>query len=167
MSSHAAPSPRFGGIAWTSRWRPAVLGPVDVMLSVYAMAVMALVRGLDYGLGDDAATSLSVVEAAAPLWGWAIGFTLGGAVLALGALRRWHGVVWTGHAILAVLYTALAVGIAWAVLGNPWLDGIRAATVLILPTAMHWTLGLRTGPRPIEHGQARASIVAETTNAEG
>ena len=164
MSSHAAPRPRFGGIAWTSRWRPAVLGPVDIMLSAYAMAVMALVRGLDYGLGDDAAAkALTVVEAAAPLAGWAAGFTLGGAVLALGAVRRWHGVVWTGHAILAVLYAALAVGILWAAIGNPWLDGIRAATVLILPTAMHWTLGLRTGPRPIERGQARASIVTETT----
>ncbi|MEF7710307.1 hypothetical protein V4W75_26975, partial [Bacillus cereus] len=74
---------------------------------------------------------------------------------------RRHLIVYIGHSILAVTYSALAVGILAASLTRPWLDGVRGASVLILPTLMHWLIWWRTGPAPIKAGEAVAVEVVE------
>lgn len=135
-------------------WQPARLTSTDHMLVLYALMIMPIVRAFDYSSGDDASASLTAVEGFAPMWAWAIFFYLGALVLAYGVRARRHLIVYIGHSILAVTYSALAVGILAASMTHPWMDGVRGASVLILPTLMHWLIWWRTGPAPIKAGEA-------------
>ena len=156
-------------IGWAAQWKPAALGPWDIMLAAYAMVVMSLVRAFDYSTGTEAenpSSNLTAVEAAAPLWGWALAFILFGTLLAVGVSLKRHLLVWAGHAALAVVYTGLLAGMVVSVLPHPWFDGIRAASALLLPCAMHWILAFRTGPNPIESGSATAVILSADDQGE-
>lgn len=124
------------------------------MLVLYALIVMPVVRALDYSTGEDNGGSLTAVEAFAPIWAWSIPFYIGAAILILGVRTRRHLVVYVGHSILAVTYSTLAVGIFASCITQPWLDGIRGASVLILPTLLHWQNWWRTGPAPIRRSEA-------------
>lgn len=142
-------------------WQPARLTSTDHMLILYALMIMPIVRAFDYSSGDDASASLTAVEGFAPMWAWAIFFYLGALVLAYGVRARRHLIVYIGHSILAVTYSALAVGVLATSLTRPWLDGVRGASVLILPTLMHWMIWWRTGPAPIKAGEAVTVEVVE------
>lgn len=155
-------TPEGDCIAIRARWVPATLGVSDIPAIVYALALMALLRGLDYFMGEGlaAGSTLSVLEAAAPLWAWGWLFSGGGVVLGLGAVLHRHGVVWLGHAILSVAYLALTVGTAWMVVGAWSGDGARYAGVLLLPSVVHILLAIKTGPRPLRRGRPSAVIVS-------
>ena len=150
----------------TARWRPAVLTAGDIVLATYAVVTMALLRAYDYGTGNDASPTLSIVEAAMPLGVWSALFAIGGLVLLIGARCRIHALVWTGHAWLFILYLALLTGIAWAVAAAPWFDNIRSASVLILPVLMHFLLALRTGPSPLVAAKSRPVAVIATAGED-
>lgn len=150
----------------TARWRPAVLTAGDIVLATYAVVTMALLRAYDYGTGNDASPTLSIVEAAMPLGVWSALFAIGGLVLLIGARCRIHALVWTGHAWLFILYLALLTGIAWAAAAAPWFDNIRSASVLILPVLMHFLLALRTGPSPLVAAKSRTVAVIATAGED-
>lgn len=130
-------------------WMPAHLTSADLMLVLYAMIVMPVIRAADYSTGTDKSGALTAVEAFAPIGAWAIPFTVGAFVLAYGVRSRRHLVVYVGHSILAATYTVLSVGILLGALREPWANGIRGASVLLLPVLLHWLCWWRTGPAPI------------------
>lgn len=150
----------------TARWRPAVLTAGDIVLATYAVVTMALLRAYDYGTGTDITPTLTIVEAAMPLWLWSVLFAGGGMALLIGARCRIHALVWTGHAWLFVLYLAMLTGIAWVVAFTPWLDNIRSASVLILPVLMHFLLALRTGPSPLSVATSRPVAMIATAGED-
>lgn len=133
-------------------WQPARLVQVDVLLACYAAVVQAFFRSWDYTTGVEAhggaPASLSLVERAFPLWVWLAAFAIGAMTLLYGVRSRRHLVVWAGHFWLFGCYLVLGVGILLPALGHPYLDGVRNATVLILPCTFHWLLLHRTGPKP-------------------
>ena len=145
----------------TSRWLPARMSGGDLLLITWTLIGMALARGSDYAVGNDVIrVGLMVVEMAAPLWVWAAAFISFGLVLTVGVLARIHVVVYIGHWLLGIAYAMLAFAIALSVFQHsPHLDGIRSATVLALPTVLHFVLAARTGSRPIS---AAASAPVET-----
>ena len=136
-------------------WVPARLTSSDQWLVLLALVILPLVRALDYSTGSDSgySGSLAVVEAFAPIWMWSIPFYLGAMILAYGIVSRRHLVVYLGHSVLAVTYSSLFVGIMASVVTTPWLDGVRSASILTLPTLLHWLIWWRTGPAPLKVGE--------------
>lgn len=143
-------------------WRQAQLLTVDIGLIIYASVFIALARGYDYGTGREMGVNgmrpspaLSLVERTAPLWLWSAAFLAGGFILLVGVATRTHLVVWLGHIWLFWAYAILMVGILVPTLTMPWFDGIRSATVLLLPALIHYVLSIRTGPKPVRHSDIR------------
>lgn len=148
MSTHKAPEHR----PWLpGSWHPARLrAPDSVALTAVLLAVSA-VRGLDYVLPSaQTSPAMAVVEQAFPIVVWGMLFLAPAGLLLVSALARIHGGVWMGHWILAIVYTALAVGLGIEYLSREWFDGVRFATTLVLPAFLHLTIALRTGWRPLE-----------------
>lgn len=132
-------------------WVPARLTGPDMLLVLYAMILTPSLRAYDYAYeSSETASALSAVERFAPLWAWSIPFGIGALLLLLGVLSRRHLVVYIGHSVLACTYTVLMVGIFAGVVGHPWLDGLRGASALLLPVALHWLCWWRTGPAPVK-----------------
>lgn len=131
-------------------WQPARLTKLDHTLVLWALIALPMVRAFDYSTGKNFSRSLVAVEAFAPLWAWAIAFWTGALVLIAGVVTKRHLVVYLGHSILAVTYSALMVGITISAFHNPWFDGIRGGSVLLLPAALHWLIWWRMGPAPLK-----------------
>lgn len=153
-------------------WTPAPLGQHDTRILLRVLTFCAIARGWDYltppgspGPAEAGRPTLSTVEAAAPLWVWGLVFLIGGLVLAVGMLARCHRAVWGGLAWLSCCYVPLSVGIILGAASEPWFDGLRSGTVLILPATLSVMLALRTGPRAMtsEERQAVERIEAPTT----
>lgn len=139
-----------------SPWRPGSWHPGRLRLSdsvglTIGLIIVSLVRGFDYLTPNpvSATSSLTVVEGAFPLPVWGIAFMAPALLLALAAGLRIHAGVWIGHWVLAIAYTALAVGLGAEYVTRPMLDGIRSATAMTIPAYLHLTIALRTGWRPI------------------
>lgn len=132
-------------------WRPARMSGGDLLLITWTMIGMSLIRGGDYAIGDDGSgRSLIVVEMAAPLGIWAFVFIASGLTLTAGVVFRVHVLVYVGHWLLGVAYASVCAGIVLAVFAeSPYLDGIRSAAVLALPTILHFMLAARTGRAPV------------------
>lgn len=148
MSKHKAPEYR----PWVpGSWHPARLRAHDSVALTAVLLTVATVRGLDYVLpSSQTSPAMAVVEQAFPIGVWGVMFLLPAGLLLVSALARIHGGVWMGHWILAIVYTALSVGLAAEYLSREWFDGIRSATALALPAFLHLTIALRTGWRPLE-----------------
>lgn len=140
-----------------ARWAPARLLSADVMVMAVGLGSLAMIRGLDYSTGRDAAAraplpgtepALVGIEAAFPLWIWGAAILVGATTLLVGVLFRLHFTIWLGHVILCAVYAALCVGLTFGYLDRPWLDGIRSGTGLALPALMHYLLWWRMGARP-------------------
>ena len=130
-------------------WEPGRLGLRDSIGITVLLIAVAMVRGIDYITpAPISTTALSIVEQAAPLWAWGMGFMIPAVVLAASTLTRVHLGVWVGHWLLAIAYVSLAVGLGAEYVTRPWLDGIRSATAMMLPAILHCTVAVRTGWRP-------------------
>lgn len=109
MSSHAM---RHQPPRLLARWQPAALVTSDIIAVNLALAVAALYRAGDYAHGSR--DRFGVLEAALPLWMWALGSYCVGAFILTGIAWQRHILVWLGHAIGAGLYAMLAVATAGA-----------------------------------------------------
>lgn len=147
MSKHKAPEYR----PWVpGSWHPARLRSYDSVALTAVLLTVATVRGLDYALPSaHSSPALAVAEQAFPIGVWGVLFLLPSMLLLVSALARIHGGVWMGHWILAIVYTALSVGLGIEYLSREWFDGIRSSTALALPAFLHLTIALRTGWRPL------------------
>lgn len=108
---------------WAVRWVPARTSTLDTILATYALVVMALFRSWDYAVDETAMpesrlyrVTVLPIERAAPLWVWALGFGLAGMTLLVGKWFALHRVVWLGHAIGAIAYSAMLLGILGSVI---------------------------------------------------
>ena len=130
-------------------WEPARLGLSDSIGLTILLTFAAVVRGIDYLTPRSySSPSLSVVEAAFPLWVWGLMFSAPAVFLAVSALARVHAGVWIGHWLLVIAYVGLAAGLGVEYFGRPWFDGIRTVGSLAVPCAIHCLVAFRTGWRP-------------------
>lgn len=139
-------------------WRPARLTHIDHWLIFTALTAIPYVRGSDYLTGRDKGTPLAIMEDFLPLPCWSVAFIGGAAILTLGMLLRIHIIVYAGHSVLAVTYSVLTLGLAAGYVATPYADGIRSLGPLTLVTILHWTIWLRTGPRPLHPGDAGRTV---------
>lgn len=102
----------------TVRWVPTRTSVLDTILATYALVVMALFRSWDYSVDETALPesrlyrmTILPIEQAAPLWVWVLGFGLAGSILLIGKWFYLHRVVWLGHALGAIAYSAMLHGI--------------------------------------------------------
>ena len=130
-------------------WEPARLGLSDSIGLTILLTFAAAMRGYDYLTPKvHPSPSLSVVEAAFPLWVWGLMFALPAIFLAVSALARIHAGVWIGHWLLVITYVGLGTGLGVEYLGRPWFDGIRGVSSIMIPCAIHCLVAFRTGWRP-------------------
>lgn len=133
-------------------WQPASFKFWDVTLLITVCVAQILVRALDYMISDTNPDPYRLVEEAFPIKLWAIFLVISAAVLILGWLVKSHIIVFVGHGLLAMFYTALFLGIllpAITELSFNGMRGMRSATTLMLPTVFNALLCLRTGPVPL------------------
>lgn len=88
------------------KWQPAALVTSDIILLKLALGGFAIVRAADYA--DGARDSYGILEAAMPLWVWALGAWVVGACILGGIALQRHFVAWLGHSLGSGLYTMLA-----------------------------------------------------------
>ena len=118
-----------------SGWFPTGAPPSIALAFHMTLLSMMMVRGMDYGVGEEplSARRLGSVEAAAPLWLWG---TLFAAASAIGfislAWRAWVGVVWA-HTAGAALYAAIGAGVAWDVVLRGAETDLHISWVLLVP----------------------------------
>lgn len=121
-------------------WEPGGFQPHITLSVKLTLLVAMMVRGVDYATGDSEVTShrLGVVESAAPLWVWGLGFTFAACIGFLGmALRRWQVVFWA-HLLGSAGYMSVAAGLvidALARVGQPrfgedWVIALPFVTAL-------------------------------------
>lgn len=149
----------------TVRWVPARTSVLDTILATYALVVMALFRSWDYAVDETAMPdsrlyrmTILPIEQAAPLWVWALGFGLAGMVLLLGKWFALHRVVWLGHALGAVAYSAMLVGILGAVVPI-WMWIILWAALLSGWGLWRWKRNRRLASTPLLLGAAISATV--------
>lgn len=133
-------------------WQPASLKSWDITLLITVCVAQILVRALDYMISDTNPDPYRLVEEAFPIKLWGIFLVISAAVLILGWLVKSHIIVFVGHGLLAMFYTALFLGIllpAITELSFNGMRGMRSATTLMLPTVFNALLCLRTGPVPL------------------
>lgn len=100
---------------------------------VSIVPIEPILRGLDYALpGAETAQQLSIIERAMPMPAWGALCILAGVLALAGFLGLWRRVAITGLWIGGSTYVALAVGQWFAVLGEPWLDGIRGPGIVTI-----------------------------------
>lgn len=142
---------------------------VDVRRLTWLFCLVAIIRGLDYVTGNDSRLSRAIlnpagpeleaprsalvgVETAAPLWIWGVLLLVPAyVVLVCVTVRRIpgrHTLIWCGHVALSAVYLGLTVGLGVGYIDRPWLDGIRSASGLLVPTGVHALLWWRMGWRP-------------------
>lgn len=130
-------------------WEPGRIHLTDALTIKVVLIVMALVRGADY-LSPIVRTTplIEQMQVSFPIevWGWML--VIPALILVTGIGARVHLAVWLGHGLLAVAYLALAAATFPEYLGRMWFDGIRNATVLLAPLALHSLICIRTGWRP-------------------
>lgn len=123
-------------------WVPARTTSFDTIMATYALIIMAVLRGWDYSadgpsLRDDDVYQKTVlpIENAMPLWMWAIGFLTVSVVLFAGKMAHLHRMVFVGHAIGAILYTGMMIGILTAIVPMwMWIS----LTAAVLSVAVLW-----------------------------
>lgn len=154
------------------KWRPARLTLKDQMFLTWVSLAFITVRSFDYLTGEDKPappppghkprpTSLTIIEAALPVWLWGAVLLVGVALCAGGIRLKQHKAVWTGHMVLAFVGTVLAVSVILSVAGREWLDGIRSAGPLMFASLYHWLLWYRTGPTPLPENESTPSEILE------
>lgn len=108
-------------------WTPGLQSDLSV-ISMCALALEALIRGVDYitGDGDNVTQSLTVVEQTMPLQIWGIMLLTGGMTFLAGIMLRRFGLVILGSVLSMAIYSALTVGLFLRMVerGWPW-DGYR------------------------------------------
>ena len=141
------------------RWMPARFGWADTTLMSIGVCIVALVRSYDYLTGEDAwytshpdaaerPASLVGIEAAFPLWWWAMVLIVGAVLILGGMIRKRHFVVFAGHFVLGVTYVGLAVGLLDGYLDVADFDGIRGSATLVPPALYCILVSVRMGVRP-------------------
>ena len=144
------------------RWAPAQLSTMDTVLATYALLVMALFRGWDYAIpapdrGDAFLYTVLPIERAAPLWMWSAAFGIAGTTLLAGQWYALHRVVWVGHALGAVAYSAMTLGIISAVIPI-WMWVVAGVTVVL--SRVVWLLTrARAAAAPFIVGAALCAIL--------
>lgn len=96
------------------------------------LPVEPLVRGIDYTLPGKLTSVYSVVEKALPSWVWGIGCIIVAVLIATGYIGKWPGPAICGYWIGGAIYTTLAVGSFASTIHQPYLDGMRSPTLLMV-----------------------------------
>ncbi|MGC5027479.1 hypothetical protein ACLQ3K_22245 [Tsukamurella sp. DT100] len=100
---------------------------------VSIVPIEPILRGFDYALpGAETAQQLSIIERAMPMPAWGAMCVLAGVLALVGFLGLWRRVAIAGLWVGGSTYVALAVGQWVAVLGEPWLDGIRGPGIVTI-----------------------------------
>lgn len=129
-------------------WRPARLTVGDVRLLTIVLGLAAIVRGADYWSVVEPPLPLTTLEGLLPRPALTALFVVGGLLLIAGVAARRHVLVFTGHAVLWVMYSGALVANALAYL--PLHDGARHVGALMVVVGLHGLLMTRTGSHPLE-----------------
>lgn len=130
-------------------WVP--LLPRSARLAVVTIVPLEpIVRGLDYILPDATAGAqqLSIVEQAMPMLAWGILCLAAGLISVTGFVGRWRRVTVTGLWLGGSVYATLAAGQWAAVVGQPWLDGVRGPAIVTLLAVAQLGMALGYAQQP-------------------
>lgn len=130
-------------------WRPARITYFDFRIIVVCLIFQAYARGFDYLLEGTGGWRYFTLRQEWIADAWAGTFIVGALLLTIGAAFRVHTAVYLGHAWLAVVYSCLAVWLWTVNMQDGDIIGVRAASSLTIVWALHITLAIRTGPRPL------------------
>lgn len=141
-------------------WEPGRFGLVDALIIKVVLVATALFRGFDYltpSIIPPGPVSESMTGAF-PLEIWGTFILVPTVCLALGLVFRVHFAIWIGHGLLGVVYATILTSLLLVYIDRPLLDGIRSATVLLTPMALHALLCARTGWRPARWDRIEAEL---------
>ena len=153
MRSDGAPLSRTPNTFAPGSWEPGRFHLSDALVLKVTLVVMAISRGFDYLTPPTEVgpvTETMMLAFPLPVWGGA--FLILAAMLAVGMILRIHFLVWLGHGLLAAAYVAVFVALAGVYMQREMWDGIRSASALLAPMALHGLLSFRTGWKPPNWG---------------
>lgn len=130
-------------------WEPGRIHLVDALTIKVVLIVTATIRGLDYmSPAVRIGPAAEQMQVSFPLVVWGLMLVIPATILAFGLASRTHFAVWLGHGLLAIVYLCLMVAMGAEFVTRPWWDGIRSASGLLTPVALHALICARTGWRP-------------------
>ena len=118
---------------------PTAREPWVTLAFAIATIFSATFRGLDYFFLPQKYGVLTVIEEAAPIKLWGVGFLVGALHCALGRIIKRYSVVIIGHTILASLYFSLGVGYIEQGSHDISTDYLRnGVTFILVVSGAHW-----------------------------
>lgn len=145
-------------------WKQGALTSSDQRALIWFSLIHAYTRGIDYTNGRISdSESFTVVNNAFIPQVWGSGFLIGALLVTVGMLFKMHRTVWVGHATLGIFYAGIALALA-----QPLLFGgsntTRSLAIAMAAGILHLYVALRTGPVPLEEGEAYLSEILREPN---